>query len=69
MSYYDHLKSVGLPDTRIDSLYDAADAVHSAIGLLDEKNIELVRKYFPDLLAVANQFGNMEPMLKSWDDN
>tara|TARA_B100000963_G_scaffold192329_1_gene167406 strand:+ start:308 stop:517 length:210 start_codon:yes stop_codon:yes gene_type:complete len=69
MTYYEKLQSVGLPDTRINSLYDAANTVHSAIALLDPENIELVKKHFPELMAVANRFGNIEPMLRSWDDN
>ena len=69
MTYYQKLQSVGLPNTRIEGLYDAANAVHSAISRLDLNNIELVKKHFPELMAVANQFGNMEPMLRSWDDN
>lgn len=46
-----------LPTTRIADIYKACDQLHSAVAQLDLGNRQLLADKFPEVLAVAQQFG------------
>lgn len=51
------LTNAELPSTRIDDLYRACNQLHSAVAQLDLNSRQLLADKFPELLAVAQQFG------------
>jgi len=51
------LIEAGIPDTRISSLLEACDSLHSAVAFISPNNRKILEGAFPEILKVAQQFG------------
>ena len=58
------LLSMGIADTRVNSLADASDKLHSALSMLDERNYNLFMSVFNKTLNLVNAYGECEDMRK-----
>jgi len=58
------LLSMGIADTRVDSLADASDKLHSALSLLDERNYNIFMSTFSKTISIANAYAECEGMRK-----
>ena len=47
----------------------AITQMHKAISLLDGRNTELVKKLFPEMVAVAQLYADIFPDCKSWKED
>tara|TARA_A100000164_G_C21410891_1_gene542103 strand:+ start:147 stop:446 length:300 start_codon:yes stop_codon:yes gene_type:complete len=51
------LREIGLAESRIDSIVEASNKMHSAICQLDKGNLALIKKHYPAFVEVAKIFG------------
>ncbi len=61
--FRNHLKSVGVADTRVWALAHAADSIHSAVCALDHGNRETLAKHYPAFLQLAEEFARFDETL------
>ena len=59
-----HLEEIGVADTRVWDLSHAADNIHSAVCAMDHRNRELLARYYPAFLQLAEEFGSMDDTLR-----
>ena len=59
------LKEIGLAESRIDSVVEASNKMHSAISRLDKGNLALITKHFPEFIEVAKTFGKNDEFSNS----
>jgi hypothetical protein len=59
-----HLEEIGIADTRVWTLAHAADNIHSAVCALDHSNRELLARYYPAFLQLAEEFGSFDHTLR-----
>ncbi len=59
-----HLEEIGVADTRVWALAHAADSIHSAVCALDHGNRELLARYYPAFIQLAEEFGSMDDTLR-----
>jgi len=62
--FKNHLKSIGVADTRVWALAHAADSIHSAVCALDHHNRELLAKHYPAFVQLAEEFGSFDDTLR-----
>lgn len=61
--FRNHLKSVGVADTRVWALAHAADSIHTAVSALDHGNRETLAKHYPAFLQLAEEFASFDETL------
>lgn len=66
--YHFYLKGIGLADTRIDSIREAVDSLHAAVGYLDLENRRKLREACPWIFDTVQQYADMESGLNRYDD-
>lgn len=59
------LREIGLAESRIDSVVEASNKMHSAICRLDKGNLALMKKYLPEFIEVAKTFGQYDEFSNS----
>ena len=62
--FKNHLRSIGVADTRIWALAHAADSIHSAVCALDHGNRELLARHYPAFIQLAEEFGSFDETLQ-----
>lgn len=62
--FRNHLKSVGVADTRVWALAHAAESIHEAVCALDHGNRELLARHYPAFLQLAEEFGSFDETLQ-----
>tara|TARA_R110002050_G_scaffold268463_1_gene410556 strand:- start:207 stop:524 length:318 start_codon:yes stop_codon:yes gene_type:complete len=62
--FKNHLRSIGVADTRVWALSHAADSIHSAVCALDHGNRELLARHYPAFLQLAEEFGSFDDTLR-----
>lgn len=61
--FRNHLKSVGVADTRVWALAHAAESIHEAVCALDHGNRELLARHYPAFLQLAEEFARFDETL------
>ena len=65
--FIDYLTNeLGMADTRAMSLTDAIDELHSNIGRMDNRNRNIMRKNFPDLMNLVANYAGYDHMLDDY---
>jgi RNA processing factor Prp31 len=65
--FLDYLTNeLGMADTRAMSLTNVIDDLHSNIGRMDNRNRNIMRKNFPDLMNLVATFADYSPMLDDY---
>ena len=62
--FKNHLRSIGVADTRVWALAHAADSIHSAVCALDHGNRELLARHYPAFIQLAEEFGSFDETLQ-----
>jgi len=65
-AYDNHLKGVGIADTRALPLAMALDNLHRAIAQLDETNLALLALTNPEAIDAANAFAKQSDCLREF---
>ena len=65
--FIDYLTNeLGMADTRAMSLTEAIDELHSNIGRMDNRNRNIMRKHFPDLMELVAKYADHDYMLDNY---
>ncbi len=59
-----YLSTIGMKDTRTDSITDAVGRLHTAISKLDNKNYDLFMQSFGKTKGLLNAFAECEDLKK-----
>jgi hypothetical protein len=60
------INELGMADTRAKSLTDAINELHTSVGRMDNRNRNIMRKNFPDLMNLVATFADYSPMLDDY---
>ena len=64
-----YLVDKGFDSNRTPEMSKAITQMHKAISLLDGRNTELVKKLFPEMVAVAQLYADIFPDSRSWKED
>lgn len=65
-NYHEHLKSVGIADTRTMSIALALDNLHRAIAQLDQTNLSLLEQSNPEAIKAVNRLADCSNCLRKF---
>jgi hypothetical protein len=60
------INELGMADTRAKSLTDAINELHTSVGRMDNRNRNIMRKNFPDLMNLVATYADYDHMLDDY---